>query len=50
VPLKLLFDENINGRILRGLRREMPELELPTVNETGLQETEDSDILALCDG
>jgi predicted nuclease of predicted toxin-antitoxin system len=46
MSLQLLFDENSNGRILRGLKRELPDIELLTVHDVGLQETDDPEILA----
>jgi hypothetical protein len=44
--LKLLSDENFNGDILRGLYRRRPDLDVVRVQDSGLNATPDSDILA----
>ena len=43
--LRLVTDENFNGDIVRGLLRRHPELELVRVQDVGLMETPDPDIL-----
>jgi len=43
--LRLVSDENFNGDIVRGLLRRHPELELVRVQDVGLLQTPDSDIL-----
>ena len=43
--LRLVSDENFNGDIVRGLVRRHPELEVVRVQDVGLMETPDSDIL-----
>jgi predicted nuclease of predicted toxin-antitoxin system len=43
--LRLVSDENFNGDIVRGLFRRHPELELVRVQEVGLMQTPDPDIL-----
>ena len=43
--LRLVTDENFNGDIVRGLLRRHPELELVRVQDIGLMETPDPDIL-----
>lgn len=43
--LRLVSDENLNGDIVRGLLRRHPELDLVRVQDVGLMETPDSDIL-----
>jgi hypothetical protein len=44
--LRLLADENFNGHIVRGLRQHQPGLDLVRVQEVGLTQTADPDILA----
>lgn len=44
--VRLLSDENFNGDIVRGLLRRQPDLDLVRVQDVGLAETEDPDILA----
>lgn len=44
--LNLVIDENFNGDILRGLRRRLPALDFVRVQDVGLGETPDPDILA----
>jgi hypothetical protein len=43
--LRLASDENFNGDIVRGLLRRHPELELVRVQDVGLTQTPDPDIL-----
>jgi predicted nuclease of predicted toxin-antitoxin system len=43
--LRLLIDENINHRILRGLKSRLPELDFVTVRQLGLARSPDSDLL-----
>ena len=43
--LGLLSDENFSGAIVRGLLRKNSELELMRVQDVGLMQTPDSDIL-----
>ena len=43
--LRLVSDENFNGDIVRGLFRRHPELELVRVQDVGLMQTPDPDIL-----
>jgi Domain of unknown function (DUF5615) len=43
--LRLASDENFNGDIVRGLLRRQPELELVRVQDVGLMQTPDADIL-----
>jgi predicted nuclease of predicted toxin-antitoxin system len=44
--LRLLSDENFNGDIVRGLLLRRPDLDLVRVQDVGLAETDDPDILA----
>lgn len=44
--LRLLFDENFNQRILRGLRQRLPAADLLTVQQVGLAGMPDPDLLA----
>jgi hypothetical protein len=44
--LRLLTDENFNGDIVRGLLRQHPGLELVRVQDVGLMQTPDPNILA----
>ena len=44
--LRLLADENFNGRIVRGLLRRRPDLDLVRVQDIGLGHTVDVTILA----
>jgi hypothetical protein len=39
--LRLLIDENVNHRILRGLKIRLPELDFVTVKEVGLAKFKD---------
>jgi hypothetical protein len=43
--LRLISDENFNGDIVRGLLRRHPELELVRVQDVGLSQTPDPEIL-----
>jgi predicted nuclease of predicted toxin-antitoxin system len=43
---RLLTDENFDGDIVRGLLRRMPELDVVRVQDVGLAETPDPNILA----
>ncbi len=43
--MRLLTDENFNGSILRGLIRRLPELDLIRVQDVGLMNTDDRQIL-----
>lgn len=43
--MSLLTDENFNGAILRGLVRRLPELDIIRVQDVGLMNTDDPDIL-----
>jgi hypothetical protein len=43
--LPLLFDENFNYRIVRGLRRRSPDLDLLSVQQAGLAGISDPDLL-----
>jgi hypothetical protein len=45
-PLRLLFDEDVDHRILRGLRRAHPQIDACTVLEVGLAGRPDREILA----
>jgi len=44
--LKLLFDEDVDHRILRGLRRAYPQIDVRAAAEVGLAGRPDRDILA----
>jgi hypothetical protein len=43
--LRLLADENFNGRILRALKRQVPDLDLVRVQDTRLSGADDSAVL-----
>ena len=43
--LRLAADENFNGRILRGLRRRLPNLDVIRIQDTDLVGAEDPEIL-----
>jgi Domain of unknown function (DUF5615) len=45
-PIRFLFDEDCNARIVRGIRRRTSKLDLITVHEAGLDSTNDFDVLA----
>lgn len=45
-PLKLLFDEDVDHRILRGLRRAHPQIDVRTLAEVGLAGRPDGEVLA----
>jgi predicted nuclease of predicted toxin-antitoxin system len=44
--LRLAADENFNSRIVRGLRRGLPEIDLVSVQEAGLSGADDPSVLA----
>lgn len=44
--MKLLSDEDFNGRIVRGLLRRLPTLDLVRVQDAGLIERHDTEVLA----
>lgn len=44
-PVRYLFDENCNARIVRGIRRRASKLDVITVHEAGLAGADDSTIL-----
>jgi len=44
-PVRYLFDEDFNGRIVRGVRRRTSALDTITVQETGLSDASDSVVL-----
>jgi predicted nuclease of predicted toxin-antitoxin system len=44
--MKLLSDEDFNGRIVRGLLRRFPTLDLVRVQDVGLTESHDTQVLA----
>jgi predicted nuclease of predicted toxin-antitoxin system len=44
--VRFLTDENLDNRILRGLLRRLPELDVARVQDVGLSETDDRAILA----
>lgn len=43
--LKFLADEDFNRRIVRGIRRKLPELDIARVQDVGLSGTPDPDLL-----
>ena len=43
--LRLLIDEDVNHRILRGLKTRVPELDLVTVRQIGLAGSDDLSLL-----
>ena len=43
--VKFLFDEDFNGRVVRGLRRRLPNLDTRTVPQVGLRKAPDPTIL-----
>jgi len=43
--LSLAADHNFNARILRGLKRRLPEADVVTLLQVGLERAEDSDVL-----
>ena len=43
--LKYLFDEDLNGRIVRGVRRRLPNLDSTTVQEAALRDPSDPAVL-----
>ena len=48
--LPVLSDHNFNGRILRGLRRRIPELDVVRALDVGLDTADDPDLLAWAAG
>jgi hypothetical protein len=48
--LRLLLDENFHHDILRGLRRQLPEADLLTVQEAGLRGLSDPELLTWASG
>ncbi len=44
--LRLLADENLDGNIVRGLRRKLPAVDLVRVQDVGLSGLADAEILA----
>jgi len=44
--LRLVTDENFNNDILRGLLRQLPELDIVRVQDVGLSGADDPDVLA----
>ena|SRR5947199_5775660 len=46
--LRLLIDENLNHRILRGLKLVVPELECVVAQDAGLKAVPDPQLLAAC--
>jgi hypothetical protein len=44
--LKLLADENFDNRILRGLQRRLPEVDIIRVQDTALYSSDDPSVLA----
>ena len=44
--LRLLADENFNGRIIRGLSRRQPEMDVVRVQDVGLSGADDRLVLA----
>jgi predicted nuclease of predicted toxin-antitoxin system len=43
--IKYLFDEDLNGRIVRGVRRRLPNLDSTTVQEAALHDPSDPGVL-----
>ena len=43
--LRFLADENFDGRVLRGLLRQLPNLDILTVQQIGLQSRPDPEVL-----
>jgi hypothetical protein len=46
VSIRLVTDENFNNDILRGLLRQLPELDIVRIQDVGLSGAEDQDVLA----
>jgi hypothetical protein len=44
--LRLLFDENVNQRILRGLKLRLPDLDYAVAQDAGLKGAADAEVLA----
>ncbi len=45
--IRFLADEDLDGRIIRGVRRHFPEIELTSINELGLHGTSDPEVLRI---
>jgi uncharacterized protein (DUF4213/DUF364 family) len=45
MPIRFLMDENFDNRILRGLLRRLPQLDIIRVQDVGLMNTDDEIIL-----
>jgi hypothetical protein len=45
-PVRFLFDEDCNARIVRGIRRRTSTFDLVTIHEAGLESANDFDVLA----
>ena len=43
--IRLLADENFNGRILRGVRRELPDADIVRAQDTEMYQASDPDLL-----
>jgi Domain of unknown function (DUF5615) len=43
--IRLLADENFNGDILRGLRRRVPAIDAPRIQDVGLRGADDEEVL-----
>lgn len=43
--IRLLADENFNGDILRGLRRRVPAIDAPRIQDVGMRGTDDETVL-----
>ena len=43
--IRFLCDEDIDGRVLRGLQRRYPELDITSINDLGLKGASDPDVL-----
>ena len=46
MSIRFLADENFNGKILRGVRRERPDADVLRVQDTALRQAPDPDVLA----
>ncbi|MEW6126912.1 MAG: DUF5615 family PIN-like protein [Acidobacteriota bacterium] len=44
--IRFLTDEDFDGRIVRGLVRRLPQIDLARVQDVGLRSTSDTDVLA----
>src|SRR6266852_3340060 len=47
MPVRFQADADLDGRILRGLRRAAPEIDIRTSAETGLEGLRDPDVLRI---